>query len=125
MGSTISLSLSFAKSLIPIKASSEDTWFNFCSIADDKSYFLNKELVKYRIHNSTTHSRNANILNWLKKQFSCIESVSDNEQATYDYGIAALEYLNKVDDGSETITDAKKIAQRIIDIGNKKNRSNA
>lgn len=66
LGSAISLSHSFLTSLIPVKLESEDAWFNFGSIADDRCYFLNKALVKYRIHNSATHSRYTDIFNWLK-----------------------------------------------------------
>lgn len=69
-GMCLCLRRSFAQEIVPFPDSSilHDVWICFCGLNRDAAYFVNEELVGYRIHDTNTSMRqNIGILNRIKR----------------------------------------------------------
>lgn len=117
-GPVLSLKKSLLELVVPIPPSIlEDQWMEFLGLAEDSLYFLNEKTTSYRIHNSSTHSKNITILQWTKKNFCRIKKAYRIPFYAYNLGRAMKSYYDQHPADFEGRSNALSTVFHIIKIG--------
>lgn len=119
-GPAVCISSELIKKSMPIPVDgAEDQWLQFCAVADDKCYYLNKVLTGYRIHNSVSRSIGMGVGERLRKIISKVKTANDNRYELIKLSRAAINYMNNASGKKTDFEAAYRTADRICDIGNK------
>ena len=119
-GPAVCVSKEFTEKCLPIPHQvTEDRWTQFCAVADDRMYYINAILTRYRIHNSTTHSTGMKISDRIRKIRRRIQSYNTTIYQNINYSECARKYLIKWCDDNETAKEALLILDIVHNIGSR------
>ena len=112
-GPAACISRSFSEKSLPIPDGlPEDWWLQFCAVADDKAYYVDEILTRYRIHNSACHSEEMNKREHFAKIVKKIRTSNRTTRSLTQFYSAATQYLldngineNQNTDAFRTLTD--------------------
>ena len=119
-GPAICISQELAEKALPIPSGvSEDWWFPFCAVADDKAFYINLPLTKYRIHDSTSRSVGMSATNHIKKVLKNVKTANNRSTTYLSFADRATAYLETIPGENNVSQKTNWTLFRVRDVGRK------
>lgn len=117
-GPVLSLKRSLVDLITPIPPHIlEDQWMEFIGLVEDGLYYQNEKLTYYRIHNSSTHSKDVSLTQRIEKNYDRVKKSYVMPFYTYNLGNAMRMYYNTHPDSFEGRDAAIDTVNHIVSIG--------